>query len=88
MSSRVATEQIREHFTSREADALQVQVPNIDPKARSGHASTDSPARCRSSPAWRGSTRPPATTTSNWGQTILPYTPPNALSQTIRSGAR
>ena len=33
MSSRVATDQIRENFASREADALPVQIPNVDPKA-------------------------------------------------------
>jgi RND superfamily putative drug exporter len=32
MSSRLATDQYREHFASREADALSVQVPGIDPK--------------------------------------------------------
>ena len=33
MSSRIATDQVRQHFASREADALQVLVPNVDPKA-------------------------------------------------------
>jgi len=32
MSSRVATDQYREHFASREADALSVSVPGLDPK--------------------------------------------------------
>ena len=32
MSSRIATDQYRQHFASREADALSVQVPDIDPR--------------------------------------------------------
>jgi RND superfamily putative drug exporter len=32
MPSRIATDQYREHFASREADALSIQVPGIDPK--------------------------------------------------------
>ena len=32
MSSRVATDQIREHFDSREADSLSIQVPGVDTK--------------------------------------------------------
>ena len=39
MSSRVATDQIREHFASREADALNIDVPGIDVKA--DHAKID-----------------------------------------------
>ena len=43
MPSRVATEQIREHFASREADALAILVPGIDPAA--DHAAIDRFAR-------------------------------------------
>lgn len=39
MSSRVATDQIREHFASREADALTVQIAGID--AKKDHAQID-----------------------------------------------
>lgn len=43
MPSHLATEQIREHFASREADALSIQVPSIDPAT--GHATIDQFAR-------------------------------------------
>ena len=80
MSSRVATDQIREHFTSREADALQVQVPNIDPKADRG--ALDRFARTLS--VEPGVARVDAATGYYHvalGRAILPYVPPNSLSQ-------
>jgi RND superfamily putative drug exporter len=43
VSSRAATDQIREHFASREADALQISVPDAD--TRSDAESIDSFAR-------------------------------------------
>ena len=43
MSSRVATDQIRDHFASREADALNIDVPGIDVKA--DHAKIDAFAK-------------------------------------------
>ena len=63
MSSRSATDQIRENFASREADALQVQLPGVDPDA--GPDAIDAFARgWRPPTAWSASTRPPASTSS------------------------
>jgi len=80
MTSRVATDQIRRNFTSREADALQVQVPNIDPPANRG--AIDQFARTLS--LQPGVARVDAVTGYYHvalGQTTLPYAPPNALSR-------
>jgi len=43
MPSRIATDQIRDHFDSREADALPVQIAGIDPKTQ--HAQIDAFAK-------------------------------------------
>jgi RND superfamily putative drug exporter len=79
MSSRIATDQVRQHFTSRESDALQVLVPNVDPKAQ--HAAIDTFARTLS--VEPGVARVDAVTGYyhiSLGGAPLPFVPPNSLS--------
>jgi RND superfamily putative drug exporter len=80
MSSRTATDEIRNNFASREADALDVQIPNVDPVA--DHAAIDRFARTIASQP--GVARVDALTGYyhvQLGNTVIPYVPPNGLSQ-------
>ena len=62
ISSRAATDQIRENFTSREADALQVLLPDARASSATPTRSRRSPRSSRRCPVSRGSMRATATT--------------------------
>ncbi len=86
MSSRIATDQIRENFSSREADALQVLVPDVDAKA--DRVAIDHFARTLS--VQHGVARVDAITGYYHvaiGGTLIPFVPPNAFSQRFAAPA-
>jgi RND superfamily putative drug exporter len=85
MSSRVATDDIRRNFESREADALQVEIPDIDPVA----ARDDIDRFARALRTLPGVARVDAITGYYFEPDAGPF-PPNDLSQRFapRTGAR
>ena len=81
MTSRIATDQVREHFASREADALPVLVPNVD--LRKDHDAIDKFARTLS--VEKGVARVDAATGYYHvvlGKTLIPFVPADAFSKT------
>jgi putative drug exporter of the RND superfamily len=81
MSSRIATDQIRAHFSSRESDALQVLVPNVNPKVDADRKAIDKFARTLS--VQPGVARVDAVTGYyhiSLGGPPIPFVPPNTFS--------
>jgi len=84
MTSRVATDQIREHFSSREADALPVLIPNVDPKSPSGHAAIDRFARTLShEPGIAHVDTVIGYYNVKVGKTTLPFVAPNLIPHSL-----
>ena len=82
LSSRLATEDIRRNFASREADAFQILLPNVDPKT--DHDAIDRFARAVSVKV--GVARVDAVTGHYHvveGKTVIPFVPPDNLSQKL-----
>jgi RND superfamily putative drug exporter len=80
LSSRIAAQDIRRNFASREADAFQVQLPNVDPTTDS--AAIDRFARAVS--VEPGVERVDAVTGHYHvvlGKTLIPFVPPDSLSK-------
>jgi RND superfamily putative drug exporter len=82
LSSRLATEDIRHNFASREADSFEIQLPNVDPKTE--HDAIDRFARAVS--VKPGVARVDAVTGHYHvvlGKTVIPFVPPDDLSNAL-----
>ena len=80
-SNRAHRPGLRENFASREADALQVSVPALDPTADTAAIDDVRRAARSRSRASRGSTRPPARTASSRASRSRRCSPPSASSR-------
>ena len=82
LSSRVAAQEIRQNFPSRESDAFEVQLPNYDPKV--DQAALDHFARAVSRVT--GVERVDAVTGHyhvRLGKVLIPFVPPDKLSKEL-----
>jgi RND superfamily putative drug exporter len=84
LSSRVAAQEIRQRFASREADAFQIQLPNVDPTTAESKAAIDKFAKAIS--VEPGVERVDAVTGHyhvRLGKVLIPFAPPDDLSKDL-----